>query len=127
MSTQTRFLLNETDLPRSWYNINADMPVPPAPVLHPGTMEPVTPDFLAVLFPMGLFMGMAFPLGMKLASRHAAALTPWLWGINGAFSVLASVLAVAVALTWAISAAYWVGCGAYAVALAAFVQAARRG
>src|SRR5512139_3594395 len=53
---QTRFLLNETDIPRSWYNINADMPVPPAPVLHPGTLEPVTPDFLAVLFPMDLIM-----------------------------------------------------------------------
>ncbi|MGE5224752.1 MAG: TrpB-like pyridoxal phosphate-dependent enzyme [Omnitrophica WOR_2 bacterium] len=54
--TQTRFLLNETDLPRFWYNINADMPVPPAPVLHPQTMEPVTPDFLSVLFPMSLIM-----------------------------------------------------------------------
>jgi len=56
MSTQTRFLLNETDLPKFWYNINADMPVPPAPVLNPQTMEPVTPDFLAVLFPMELIM-----------------------------------------------------------------------
>jgi tryptophan synthase beta chain len=56
MATQTRFLLNESDLPRFWYNINADMPVPPAPVLHPQTMEPVTPDFLSVLFPMSLIM-----------------------------------------------------------------------
>ena len=56
MSDLTRFLLNETDLPRSWYNINADMPVPPAPVLHPQTMEPVTPDFLGVLFPMELIL-----------------------------------------------------------------------
>lgn len=54
--SQTRFLLNETDLPRFWYNINADMPVPPAPVLHPQTMEPVTPDFLSVLFPMELIL-----------------------------------------------------------------------
>ena len=46
MNTQTRFLLNETDLPKFWYNINADMPVPPAPVLNPQTLEPVTPDFL---------------------------------------------------------------------------------
>ena len=53
---QTRYLLNETDLPKFWYNINADSPVPPAPVLHPGTMEPVTPDFLSVLFPMELIM-----------------------------------------------------------------------
>jgi tryptophan synthase beta chain len=56
MSDQTRYLLDETDLPRFWYNINADMPVPPAPVLHPATKEPVTPDFLAVLFPMELIL-----------------------------------------------------------------------
>jgi tryptophan synthase beta chain len=56
MSSQTRFLLNESDLPRFWYNINADSPVPPAPVLHPATMEPVTPDFLSVLFPMDLIL-----------------------------------------------------------------------
>ncbi len=54
MSNQTRFLLNETDIPRYWYNINADMPVPPSPVLSPQTMEPVTPDFLGVLFPIEL-------------------------------------------------------------------------
>src|SRR5215204_6746270 len=56
MTDQTRFLLNESDLPKSWYNINADSPVPPAPVLHPGTLEPVTPDFLSVLFPMDLIL-----------------------------------------------------------------------
>jgi tryptophan synthase beta chain len=54
MSEQTRFILNETDLPKSWYNVLADSPVPPTPVLHPGTLEPVTPDFLSVLFPMEL-------------------------------------------------------------------------
>src|SRR6187397_1845579 len=56
MSNQTRFQLNESDLPKFWYNINADSPVPPTPVLHPGTLEPVTPDFLSVLFPMYLIM-----------------------------------------------------------------------
>jgi tryptophan synthase beta chain len=55
-SNQTRFMLNESDLPKFWYNINADSPVPPAPVLHPGTKEPVTPDFLSVLFPMELIL-----------------------------------------------------------------------
>ncbi len=54
--SQTRYLLNESDLPKAWYNINADSPVPPTPVLHPGTKEPVTPDFLSVLFPMELIM-----------------------------------------------------------------------
>jgi tryptophan synthase beta chain len=56
MTDQTRFTLNESDLPKFWYNINADSPVPPTPVLHPGTMEPVTPDFLSVLFPMDLIL-----------------------------------------------------------------------
>jgi len=49
-------MLNESDVPKFWYNINADMPVPPAPVLHPQTLEPVTPDFLSVLFPMDLIL-----------------------------------------------------------------------
>lgn len=56
MSDQTRFLLNESDLPRFWYNVMADSPVPPMPVLRPDTLEPVTPDFLSVLFPMDLIM-----------------------------------------------------------------------
>jgi tryptophan synthase beta chain len=56
MSDQTKFLLNESDLPRFWYNINADSPLPPAPVLRPDTLEPVTPDFLSVLFPMELIL-----------------------------------------------------------------------
>ncbi len=56
MSDQTRYTLNETDLPTRWYNINADSPVPPSPVLNPQTLEPVTPDFLSVLFPMELIL-----------------------------------------------------------------------
>jgi len=56
MSENTRFLLSESDLPRFWYNIGADMPVPPTPVLHPQTMQPVTPEFLGVLFPMDLIL-----------------------------------------------------------------------
>ena len=56
MPDQTKFLLNETDLPRFWYNINADSPLPPTPVLRPDTLEPVTPDFLSVLFPMEIIM-----------------------------------------------------------------------
>ncbi len=54
MSDTVRLLLGESDLPTAWYNINADIPIPPAPVLHPGTHEPVTPDFLSALFPMPL-------------------------------------------------------------------------
>jgi len=56
MSERTKFMLEEKDLPQAWYNINPDMPADPGPVLHPGTKEPVTPDFLGVLFPMQLVM-----------------------------------------------------------------------
>jgi tryptophan synthase beta chain len=56
MSDNTKFLLDESKLPKAWYNINADMPVPMMPPLHPGTMEPVTPEFLSVLSPMALIM-----------------------------------------------------------------------
>jgi tryptophan synthase beta chain len=56
MNNRSKFTLTENDLPKRWYNINADMPVAPQPVLHPGTLEPVTPDFLSVLFPMELIM-----------------------------------------------------------------------
>ncbi|MCB9434007.1 MAG: TrpB-like pyridoxal phosphate-dependent enzyme [Ardenticatenaceae bacterium] len=56
MSKQTKFLLNESQMPKAWYNINADLPFAPEPVLHPQTLEPVTPDFLSVLFPMSLIL-----------------------------------------------------------------------
>jgi len=56
MSDQTRFILNESDLPRFWYNVLADMPVPLSPPLHPATGQPLTPDALAVLFPMELIL-----------------------------------------------------------------------
>ncbi len=78
-----------------------------------------------ILLPLGLFMGMAFPIGMKTASGRSDLLTPWLWGINGATSVCASVLAVVIALTAGISVAFWVGVACYVVALAAFLAASR--
>lgn len=56
LETKTRFLLCEGDIPKFWYNIMADSPVPPQPVLNPQTFEPVTPDFLSVLFPMELIL-----------------------------------------------------------------------
>ena len=79
----------------------------------------------ATLFPLGLFMGMAFPLGMKVASQQSSSLTPWLWGINGASSVCASVLAVVIAMSSGISVTFWVGFGCYILASAAFVRASR--
>jgi hypothetical protein len=80
---------------------------------------------VGILFPAGAFMGVAFPLGMKLAAGRTSGLTAWFWGLNGAASVLASVLGVCIALTWSISAAFWSGWTCYAAALGAFVWATR--
>ena len=82
-----------------------------------------TPTRIAVaitlLFPIGLLMGMAFPLGMRAATSRAPALAPWLWGINGATSVCASVVAVAIALHWGIAASFWTGVACYVAATVA--------
>ena len=56
MTDQTKFLLTEADIPRTWYNIQADLPTPAPPPLHPGTGQPIGPDDLAPLFPMELIM-----------------------------------------------------------------------
>jgi tryptophan synthase beta chain len=54
MNDTVKYLLDESRIPRSWYNIQADLPVPAPAVLHPGTLKPVGPDDLAPLFPMAL-------------------------------------------------------------------------
>ncbi|MEU5260961.1 TrpB-like pyridoxal phosphate-dependent enzyme [Amycolatopsis sp. NPDC021455] len=54
MAEQTKYVLDEADLPTRWYNVVPDLPEPPPPPLHPGTREPVGPDDLAPLFPQAL-------------------------------------------------------------------------
>ncbi|MCH7521091.1 MAG: TrpB-like pyridoxal phosphate-dependent enzyme [Candidatus Marinimicrobia bacterium] len=51
-----KYTLPETAIPKSYYNIIADLPTPPPPALHPGTGQPIGPDDLAPLFPMALIM-----------------------------------------------------------------------
>jgi tryptophan synthase beta chain len=51
---KSKFLLEEEDMPKQWYNIQADLPVPLPPYLHPGTKQPLGPADLAPLFPMEL-------------------------------------------------------------------------
>jgi tryptophan synthase beta chain len=53
---RTKFLLEEREIPTHWYNIVPDLPEPPAPVLHPGTGQPIGPADLAPLFPMEIIM-----------------------------------------------------------------------
>ena len=51
---QIKFLLEESEMPKAWYNIQADLVKPLPPVMHPGTGQPIGPQDLAVLFPMEL-------------------------------------------------------------------------
>jgi len=54
MIEPTKITLDESEIPRRWYNLVADLPSPPPPVLHPGTLQPIGPEDLAPLFPMAL-------------------------------------------------------------------------
>ena len=54
MDRQVKYVLQESEMPRQWYNVIADLPSPPPPPLHPGTRQPVGPDDLAPLFPAAL-------------------------------------------------------------------------
>lgn len=49
-----KIILSEQDMPRAWYNIQADLPNPLPPPLNPATGEPITPDMLAPILPMNL-------------------------------------------------------------------------
>ncbi len=82
---------------------------------------------VAILAPMGLVMGMPFPLGMKVASLRPNAPTAFFWGINGATSACASVLAVAISMGWGISYAFWAGWVSYIAASVALGLVVLRG
>ena len=56
MSDSVKYVLEESRIPKYWYNLVADLPSLPPPVLHPGTLQPIGPDDLAPLFPMSLIM-----------------------------------------------------------------------
>ena len=71
---------------------------------------------IALLAPAGFFMGMAFPLGMKISAHRGGQISAWLWAINGAASIVASVLAIVLAMAFGISTAWWTGVAFYAAA-----------
>lgn len=74
---------------------------------------------VVLLAPMATLMGMPFSLGMRAAADAGTVPTTYLWAINGALSVCASVLAVAIALFFGITAAFTTGLVAYLVSLIA--------
>jgi hypothetical protein len=100
-----------------------------APAVVHGTTDRTTPVRIAIavalLLPISLLMGMPFAIGMRAASRWAGAPTAFLWGINGATSVCASVLGTTVSIFFGISTAFAAGVVAYALAFAALWYANR--
>ncbi|MDD5342453.1 MAG: hypothetical protein PHI73_03920 [Patescibacteria group bacterium] len=72
---------------------------------------------LAVIAPVGLLMGTAFPLGLKLFTKNQPGLVPWLWGINVAASVLGSVVAFLVSIHAGFGQTLLLGTGCYLLAL----------
>ena len=72
---------------------------------------------LAVLAPVSLALGLPFPLGLARLGDSSA--LPWAWGLNGAFSVVATPLANLIARTWGLHALLLCAAAMYAVALAA--------
>ena len=73
---------------------------------------------VAMLAPFGLALGMAMPIGLRRLSALHPEGVPWAWGINGITSVLASVLAIAVAITWGFAVATLLALACYLGALA---------
>jgi hypothetical protein len=80
---------------------------------------------VALLAPLALAMGMPFAIGMGVASRRAGAPTAFLWGINGAMSVVASVFGALLAMFFGINVTFGAGFVAYAVAALALVLIVR--
>ena len=84
--------------------------------------------FLAVLLvvPLGVLMGMPFPVGIEMLRRTRPDLIPWAWGANGYASVVGSIMATLLALSWGFSWTIAAGGAVYFVAAAAYGPALRR-
>jgi hypothetical protein len=70
-------------------------------------------------------LGMAYPLGIAVLREFDARLVPWAWGLNGALSVVASVLAIFLGSRFGFTTAFWTGVGAYGIALVVMAVAPR--
>jgi hypothetical protein len=100
---------------------------PPVVAYFHGAATPVRIAVaLALVLAPGFFMGMAFPIAMKIAEARRPSLMAWLWGINGAASICAAVLAVVISSSRGISVAWWTGVVAYIVAALLILRDAGR-
>lgn len=74
---------------------------------------------VALIAPVGVLLGAFFPWGLERLKRRAPAFVPWAWGLNGAFSVLAPVLSVAVTMTYGMGLLLLLSLPVYLLAAAA--------
>jgi hypothetical protein len=74
------------------------------------------PSVFLFLLPLGLFLGVPFPTGVKRLGKRDPSLIPWAWAINGCLSVLAPLLVMMMAMTTGFKVVFWAGSGAYLLA-----------
>ena len=80
---------------------------------------------VALLFPLGMALGMAFPLGIRQLEKDQPAMIPWVWGINGACSVLGSIAAWGASLNFGYTTTLYCGLIVYGIAGLALLKQAR--
>jgi hypothetical protein len=85
-------------------------------IISPHPMVLKIPLVFIILLPLGLFMGIPFPAGLKILGEISESLIPWAWAINGCLSVLAPLLAIMLAMTVGFQSVLWAGAGAYLLA-----------
>jgi hypothetical protein len=72
---------------------------------------------VATIVPLGMLLGVSFPVGMRLVRISRMAETPWYWALNGVFSVLCSALTVFISIYFSISTSLYVGALCYVMLL----------
>ena len=91
-------------------------------ILHYFNSWPILPRIIysfATMALAGFFMGMPFPTGLSLLNKKVSESAPWFWGVNGAASVVSSVVATAISIFYGISATFFTGLLCYFAAFAA--------
>ncbi len=85
-------------------------------LISPYPLKLKIPMVFIVLMPLGLFMGIPFPAGIRLIGQINEALIPWAWAINGCFSVLAPIMTIMLAMALGFKTVLWLGAAAYLLA-----------
>jgi hypothetical protein len=99
-------------------------------VLHPFLISEITEHdmhvrilaLFAAILPMGFFMGLPFPMGIRLLGKEKETLIPWAWAVNACLSVIAPLLSIMIALVSGFHFVLWMSVLVYFVAFAALMK-----